>query len=495
MPTKFERHSSTLIFYTLESLLISLYPIFAILWLTGLVSLASTLTVLGINVLLIGGYYALYRGTAGREWGKYALVLGCFVVGNILFLFIPSGVIWVAMFIYVTLSLVYLSKPVVVLAAIAGVLSLTIQLLLNPYVPAYSAFDYAVIYIVMIMVGACSYAVCVIGRNMLDESVRQKNVIEELLGKVESSSIELKTFGEAVASGAGETSRLAEEAAGSFSEISKGIEIQAENIQEINEAMIQSGDNIERIRRETGEMNALSLSTTRLTEAGSLKAAELRGDMSHMRGSMSETAAQVGLLNRYAEEAQAILTAITEIANQTNLLSLNASIEAARAGEQGRGFAVVAGEIRSLSGNVQTSAADIAGLLEQIRSQTGVVADSVRLNESTIEGLESRTFETGELFGRITQDAANVLAKSAEISENIDSLRQFNGGIAGQVSDFSAISQQTSASVELAASGVYRQRDSVRQIADSVTQLDGMIEALRGLTLLQGDEPDSEKIS
>ena len=56
MPTKFERHSSTLIFYTLESLLISLYPIFVILWLTGLVSLTSMLTVLGINVLLMIGY-------------------------------------------------------------------------------------------------------------------------------------------------------------------------------------------------------------------------------------------------------------------------------------------------------------------------------------------------------------------------------------------------------------------------------------------------------
>ncbi|WP_172199825.1 methyl-accepting chemotaxis protein [Saccharibacillus qingshengii] len=488
MPTKFERHSSTLIFYTLESLLISLYPIFVILWLTGLVSLTSMLTVLGINVLLMIGYYALYKGTAGREWGKYALVIGCFVVGNVLFLFIPSGVIWAALFIYVTLSLVYLSKPVIVLATIVGVLSLTFQLFVNAYVPTYGALDYAVMYIVMFMVGACSYAVCVLGRNMLEESAQQQRMIEDLLGEVDRSSNELKSFGESVASGAGETSRIAEEAAGSFAEISKGIEIQAENIQEINEAMIQSGDNIARIRRETDEMNELSLSTTRLTEEGSLKAHELRGDMSRVRGSMSETASQVGLLNRYAEEAQAILTAITEIANQTNLLSLNASIEAARAGEQGRGFAVVAGEIRSLSGNVQTSAADIAGLLQQIRSQTGIVADSVRLNESTIEELESRTYETGELFERITQDAANVLSKSAEISGNIDSLQEFNGGIAGQVSDFSAISEQTSASVELAASGVYRQRDSVRQISDSVTQLDSMIEALRDLTRLGGGE-------
>ncbi|NGZ75119.1 methyl-accepting chemotaxis protein [Saccharibacillus alkalitolerans] len=494
MPTKFERHSSTLIFFTLESLLVSLYPIFAILWLTGLMTLSSTLVVLAINTVLMGVYYALYKFVADKEWGKYPLVLGCFIVGNILFLFIPSTIIWVALFIYMTLSLVYLCKQVIVMGGIAGVLSLTLQLFVNSHVPAYSPLDYAVLYIVMVMVGVANYAVCTIGRNMLEESAGQKRMIEALLVEVERSASELKTFGESVASGANETSRISEEAAGSFAEISKGIEIQAQNMQEINEAMIQSGESIERISEETGEMNALSLSTTRLTEEGGRKAEELREDMSLVRGSMTETVSQVDLLNRYAEEAQAILTAITEIANQTNLLSLNASIEAARAGEQGRGFAVVAGEIRSLSGNVQSSAEDIAGLLQQIRSQTGTVSDYVRKSESTLEGLERSTYETGELFDRITQDAATVLAKSAEVQQNIVSLKEFNGGVAGQVADFSAISQQTSASVEMVASGVYRQRDSIRQISDSVSRLDTMIEALRGLTERSEEKADKPEL-
>ncbi|CAM4168868.1 methyl-accepting chemotaxis protein [Saccharibacillus endophyticus] len=497
MPTAFEKKSSTLIFYTLESLLISLYPLFALLWLIGIVPLSNTLAVLGINVLLIGGYYALYKFSSDKSWGKYALVLGCFAAGDILFLFIPSTLIWVAVFIYMTLSLIYLSRSVVVTGGIAGAVSLTVQLFLNPYVPAYGAFDYVVMYVVIVMVGVANYAVCTVGRNMLEESARQKGRIEELLGEVERSATELKTFGESVAAGTGETSRIAEDTAASFEEISKGIEVQAQSIQEINEAMIRSGDGIELIGRETEQMNELSLSTTRLTEEGGRKAEELRGDMSLVRGSMSETASQVQLLNRYAEEAQAILTAISEIANQTNLLSLNASIEAARAGEHGRGFAVVAGEIRSLSGNVQSSAQDIAGLLQQIRSQTGIVSDAVRGNQSALEGLERRTYETGDLFEQITQDANHVLDKSSEIRQNIGKLQEFNGGIAVQVGDFSAASQQTSASVELAVSGVYRQRDSIRGISDSVTRLEAMIDALRGLTERTetegGEAPDTER--
>ncbi|WP_051506879.1 methyl-accepting chemotaxis protein [Saccharibacillus sacchari] len=499
MPTKFEKQASKLIFYTLESLLFSLYPLFALLWLIGLVPLSSTLAILGINVLLIIGYYALYKASADRSWGKFALVMGCFVAGDILFLFIPSTVIWVPIFIYMTLSLIYLSRSVVVAGGIAGLLSLTFQLLLNPHIPAYDAFDVVVIYVVIVMVGVANFAVCTIGRGMLEESARQKNTIEQLLGEVERSASELKTFGESVASGADETFRIAEDAAASFDEISKGIEVQAQSIQEINEAMIRSGDGIELIGRETEQMNELSLSTTRLTEEGGRKAEALRGDMSLVRGSMSETASQVQLLNRYAEEAQAILTAISEIANQTNLLSLNASIEAARAGEHGRGFAVVAGEIRSLSGNVQSSAQDIAGLLEQIRSQTGIVSDAVRGNQSALEGLERRTYETGDLFEQITQDANHVLDKSSEIRQNIGKLQEFNGGIAVQVGDFSAASQQTSASVELAVSGVYRQRDSIQQIAGSVTRLDAMIDALRELTerteTEDGEAPGAERIA
>ncbi|GGN98029.1 methyl-accepting chemotaxis protein [Saccharibacillus kuerlensis] len=482
MPTKFERRSSTLIFYTILSLLTSLYPLFAIFWLTKLVSLNDMLSLFGANALLIGGYYLLYRYVADKNIGKYVLVIGCFIVGNVLFLFIPSSLAVIAFFIYMSLMNIYLSKKVVIVGTITALVSFTVQFLFNPFVPPHPIIEYAVIYVVTVMIGATSYAVCMVGRSMIEESERQKDMIEELLDEVERSTAELKSFGESVASGANETTRIAEEAAGSFAEISKGIEVQAESIQEINEAMIQSGDNIERISWETSEMNNLSRSTTQLTEEGGRKAEELREDMSLVRGSMTETVSQVGLLNRYAEEAQAILTAITEIANQTNLLSLNASIEAARAGEQGRGFAVVAGEIRSLSGNVQSSAEDIAGLLQQIRSQTGIVSDYVRKSESTIEGLERRTYETGELFERITQDAANVLGKSSEMQQNIANLKEFNGDVAGQIADFSAISQQTSASVELATSGVYRQRDSIRRISDSVTQLDVMIEALRGLT-------------
>ena len=110
------------------------------------------------------------------------------------------------------------------------------------------------------------------------------------------------------------------------------------------------------------------------------------------------------------------------------------------------------------------------------------MSNAVRNNELTLESLERRTYETGDLFERITQDANHVLGKSDEIRQNVARLQQFNGGIASQIGDFSAASQQTSASVELAASGVYRQRDSIQQIVGSVTRLDAMIDALRELT-------------
>ncbi|OWR30873.1 hypothetical protein CDO73_09810 [Saccharibacillus sp. O23] len=494
MPTAFEKNSSKLIFYTLEALLLSLYPIFAVMWLTRLLTLSDMLTLFVVDLLLIGGYYALYKFAADKVWGKYALVVGSFVVGNVLFLFIPSSVIWVPFFIYLSLSLVYLSRPVVIAAGITAVLSLVLQFLANPFIPVYAPLDYAVIFIVFVMVAVTNYAVCMVGQNMLKESDRQKEKIEELLQEVERSAAELKTFGESVASGANETFRFSEEAASSFSEISKGIEIQAENIQEINEAMIRSGQNIERISGESVRLNEVSLSTKQLTEEGGRKAAELREEMKQVRGSMHDTVSQVQLLNRYAEEAQAILTAISQIANQTNLLSLNASIEAARAGEQGRGFAVVAGEIRGLSANVQTSAEDIAGLLRQIRGQTGTVSDYVSGSESTLESLERRTFETGELFDRINQDASDVLSKSAEVQQNVERLKAFNGSIAGQVSDFSAISEQTSASVELVAGSVYRQRDSIRLISDSVVQLETMIEDLQGLAARAEEAPAREDV-
>jgi methyl-accepting chemotaxis protein len=117
------------------------------------------------------------------------------------------------------------------------------------------------------------------------------------------------------------------------------------------------------------------------------------GNINQLANAVSDAAARLEQLKGSADDIQRITEVITGVANQTNLLALNAAIEAARAGEQGRGFAVVADEVRALAGKTSEATKDIAKMLADIRSQSeqtaGVMTQLVQLSGDVQQELQS----------------------------------------------------------------------------------------------------------
>ncbi|GAA8487951.1 methyl-accepting chemotaxis protein TlpB [Helicobacter pylori] len=154
-----------------------------------------------------------------------------------------------------------------------------------------------------------------------------------------------------------------------------------------------------------------------------------------------ELSSQVEQLSRNADDVKSILDIINDIADQTNLLALNAAIEAARAGEHGRGFAVVADEVRNLAGRTQKSLAEINSTIMVIVQEINDVSSQMNLNSQKMERLSDMSKSVQETYEKMSSNLSSVVSDS---NQSMDDYAKSGRQIEAMVSDFVGVEKVAS---------------------------------------------------
>jgi methyl-accepting chemotaxis protein len=288
------------------------------------------------------------------------------------------------------------------------------------------------------------------------------------LGMVSKSFNEMAaTMGRLIASIQMHSGELADTARGmldSARQVDTASQRQSEAASSMAAAVEEMTVGIDHIATNAGNANELARKSGRLSgEGGEIVQSVIR-EIGEIAESVSDSARTIEALGQSSEQISTIVGVIKEIADQTNLLALNAAIEAARAGEQGRGFAVVADEVRKLAERTTHSTQEIAGMVGAIQHGARAAVESmnhgvVRVNE----GVE-RAQQAGKAMALIREEAERVVDTVAEISEALREQSSASTEIARNVETIARMAEENTSS----AAGSLHTANRLEELAESL---------------------------
>ena len=180
---------------------------------------------------------------------------------------------------------------------------------------------------------------------------------------------------------------------------------------------------------------------------------------------------QIKTTNDSANKIDEAIQIITSIAEETNLLSLNASIEAARAGDQGKGFAVVANQIQKLAEQSNDSATQIDAITNELIHDSMTAVETMQEVRDVMERQSDKMVKTNDVFQEVNVGVENALNGVVHITDRTEGLDESRSRVIDVVQSLSAIAQQNAAGSEETSASVTEMGDTLKNISENATRL------------------------
>ena len=303
---------------------------------------------------------------------------------------------------------------------------------------------------------------------------RMRGVIEEL----KNQSTKLYKTSELMDSHAEETSTTVGHGETAVNEIAEGATSQAQETQRANDDVITMGNMIEATNHEVSTLQATAEQMRESSEEALKTLKELDSINRQAIESIDVIYRQTNTTNESALKIKEATILISSIAEETNLLSLNASIEAARAGEAGRGFAVVASQIQKLAEQSNSSAEQIDEIIHELIEDSAKAVETMGEVKQIMSQQSDNMRKTSEVFAVVQDGIGSSLAGVNQITSKTTKLDEARTSVVEVVQSLTAIAQQNAASTEETSASVIEVSNIMQEIAENAGQLKDVAQIL-----------------
>ncbi|MFY4774476.1 methyl-accepting chemotaxis protein [Metabacillus sp. RGM 3146] len=284
---------------------------------------------------------------------------------------------------------------------------------------------------------------------------------------IESQSIQLKSSADQVREGS-------EQIASTMQELTSGAESQAYSASELSENMTGFIERITEAVKGGQKVSASSEEVLVKTKEGSKLMNASIVDMDNIYQLMTATVEKVKGLDLQSGQISKLVEVIQTIADQTNLLSLNAAIEAARAGEHGKGFAVVADEVRKLAEQVSHSVDDISQIVKKVRNETKQVSDDLQGGYlQVVKGKES-IHATGKTFNEIQTALDQSTLQILSINRELGNVKENGEKMNESINSIAAVSEESAAGIEETAAAAEQSTQATEEVKNNAISLSSL---------------------